>query len=86
MGLLLDLAPDDGGLDDSGGNDEELEAELLALMGGGGRSGAAGKRPGGKGDDVICRLPAANQTLIIGIFPNLSVSFASCRSGAHGGH
>uniref|UniRef100_A0A673H794 Coiled-coil and C2 domain-containing protein 1B n=1 Tax=Sinocyclocheilus rhinocerous TaxID=307959 RepID=A0A673H794_9TELE len=35
MGLLLDLAPDDG-LDDSGGNDVELEAELLALMGGGG--------------------------------------------------
>ncbi|XP_016358137.1 coiled-coil and C2 domain-containing protein 1A-like [Sinocyclocheilus anshuiensis] len=47
MGLLLDLAPD-GGLDDSGGNDEELEAELLALMGGGGRSGPAGKKPGGK--------------------------------------
>uniref|UniRef100_A0A8C1YWY7 Coiled-coil and C2 domain-containing protein 1B n=1 Tax=Cyprinus carpio TaxID=7962 RepID=A0A8C1YWY7_CYPCA len=47
MGLLLDLGPD-GGLDDSGGNDEELEAELLALMGGGGRSGPAGKRPGGK--------------------------------------
>lgn len=47
MGLLLDLAPE-GGLDDSGGNDEELEAELLALMGGGGRSGPAGKRPGGK--------------------------------------
>lgn len=83
MGLLLDLAPDAGGLDDSGGNDEELEAELLALMGGGGRSGPAGKRPGGKGEDV-CRLPAANQTLIIGSFPNL-VSFASC-SCAHGGH
>ncbi|XP_016417062.1 coiled-coil and C2 domain-containing protein 1A isoform X1 [Sinocyclocheilus rhinocerous] len=47
MGLLLDLAPDSG-LDDSGGNDEELEAELLALMGGGGGSGPAGKRPGGK--------------------------------------
>lgn len=59
MGLLLDLGPD-GGLDDSGGNDEELEAELLALMGGGGRSGPAGKRPGGKGS----RLPTASQTLI----------------------
>ncbi|XP_016369588.1 coiled-coil and C2 domain-containing protein 1A-like [Sinocyclocheilus rhinocerous] len=48
MGLLLDLAPDDG-LDDSGGNDVELEAELLALMGGGGgRGGAAAKKPGGK--------------------------------------
>uniref|UniRef100_A0A8C1XTI7 Coiled-coil and C2 domain-containing protein 1B n=1 Tax=Cyprinus carpio TaxID=7962 RepID=A0A8C1XTI7_CYPCA len=35
MRLLLDLAPDDE-LDDSGGNDDELEAELLALMGGGG--------------------------------------------------
>ncbi|XP_052461434.1 coiled-coil and C2 domain-containing protein 1A isoform X2 [Carassius gibelio] len=47
MGLLLDLSPDDG-LDDSGGNDEELEAELLALMGGGGRAGPAAKKPGGK--------------------------------------
>ncbi|XP_067258591.1 coiled-coil and C2 domain-containing protein 1A isoform X1 [Chanodichthys erythropterus] len=47
MGLLLDLAPD-GGLDDSGGNEEELEAELLALMGGGGRGGPAGRKPGGK--------------------------------------
>uniref|UniRef100_A0A671PHK8 Coiled-coil and C2 domain-containing protein 1B n=1 Tax=Sinocyclocheilus anshuiensis TaxID=1608454 RepID=A0A671PHK8_9TELE len=47
MGLLLDLAPDDG-LDDSGGNDVELEAELLALMGGGGRGGPAAKKPGGK--------------------------------------
>uniref|UniRef100_A0A8C2HH10 Coiled-coil and C2 domain-containing protein 1B n=1 Tax=Cyprinus carpio TaxID=7962 RepID=A0A8C2HH10_CYPCA len=44
MGLLLDLGPD-GGLDDSGGNDEELEAELLALMGGGGRSGPAAPVP-----------------------------------------
>lgn len=51
MGLLLDLAPD-GGLDDSGGNEEELEAELLALMGGGGRGGPAGRKPGGKGEDT----------------------------------
>ncbi|KAA8595144.1 hypothetical protein FQN60_012279 [Etheostoma spectabile] len=37
MGLLLDLAPD-GGMDDEG-NDEDLEAELLNLVGrGGGRS------------------------------------------------
>ncbi|XP_029286424.1 LOW QUALITY PROTEIN: coiled-coil and C2 domain-containing protein 1A [Cottoperca gobio] len=34
MGLLLDLSPD-GGVDD-GGNDEDLEAELLNLLGGGG--------------------------------------------------
>ncbi|XP_059408981.1 coiled-coil and C2 domain-containing protein 1A-like [Carassius carassius] len=47
MGLLLDFSPDDG-LDDSGGNDEELEAELLALMGGGGRAGPAAKKPGVK--------------------------------------
>ncbi|XP_056593558.1 coiled-coil and C2 domain-containing protein 1A [Triplophysa dalaica] len=47
MGLLLDLAPD-GGLDDSGGNEEELEAELLALVGGGGKGGPGGKKPGGR--------------------------------------
>ncbi|XP_051983110.1 coiled-coil and C2 domain-containing protein 1A-like [Xyrauchen texanus] len=47
MGLLLDLAPDSG-LDDSGGNEEELEAELLALVGGGGKGGPAGKKGGGK--------------------------------------
>ncbi|XP_034388033.1 coiled-coil and C2 domain-containing protein 1A isoform X2 [Cyclopterus lumpus] len=43
MGLLLDLSPD-GGMDDEG-NDEELEAELLNLMGGGG-----GRSQGKKGD------------------------------------
>nr|XP_040041709.1 coiled-coil and C2 domain-containing protein 1A [Gasterosteus aculeatus aculeatus] len=43
MGLLLDLTPD-GGVDD-GGNDEELEAELLNLVGGGG-----GRSQGKKGD------------------------------------
>uniref|UniRef100_A0A1A7WZM5 Coiled-coil and C2 domain containing 1A n=1 Tax=Iconisemion striatum TaxID=60296 RepID=A0A1A7WZM5_9TELE len=37
MGLLLDLSPG-GGMDDEG-NDEELEAELLSLVGGGGRGG-----------------------------------------------
>ncbi|XP_047434539.1 coiled-coil and C2 domain-containing protein 1A [Mugil cephalus] len=37
MGLLLDLSPD-GGMDDEG-NDEELEAELLNLVGGGGAGG-----------------------------------------------
>lgn len=54
MGLLLDLAPDSG-LDDSGGNEAELEAELMALMGGGGggRGGAGGKKPGGKGEELI---------------------------------
>ncbi|KAG7281922.1 hypothetical protein CRUP_002980 [Coryphaenoides rupestris] len=45
MGLLLDLAPE-GGMED-GGNEEELEAELLALMGDeGGKSTA--KKNGGK--------------------------------------
>ncbi|KAK5866314.1 hypothetical protein PBY51_020514 [Eleginops maclovinus] len=43
MGLLLDLSPD-GGMDDDG-NDEDLEAELLNLVGGGG-----GKTQGKKGD------------------------------------
>ncbi|XP_054599970.2 coiled-coil and C2 domain-containing protein 1A isoform X2 [Nothobranchius furzeri] len=37
MGLRLDLSPG-GGMDDEG-NDEELEAELLSLVGGGGRGG-----------------------------------------------
>lgn len=41
MGLLLDLSPD-GGMD-GGGNEKELEAELLALMG-----GSQGKKGGGK--------------------------------------
>lgn len=49
MGLLLDLTPD-AGVDDSGGNEEELEAELLALIGGGGRGGLPGKKEGGKGE------------------------------------
>ncbi|KAG7316086.1 hypothetical protein KOW79_020952 [Hemibagrus wyckioides] len=43
MGLLLDLSPD-AAMEDSGGNDEALEAELLALIGGGG--GGRGKQPG----------------------------------------
>lgn len=34
MGLLLDLSPD-GGINDDG-NDEDLEEELLKLVGGGG--------------------------------------------------
>lgn len=53
MGLLLDLSPD-AGLDDSGGNEAELEAELLALMGGGGGKGGGGrggKKDGGKGEE-----------------------------------
>ncbi|XP_070772723.1 coiled-coil and C2 domain-containing protein 1A [Enoplosus armatus] len=44
MGLLLDLSPD-GGMNDEG-NDEELEAELLNLVGGGGRS--QGKKGDGR--------------------------------------
>ncbi|KAF7689286.1 coiled-coil and C2 domain-containing protein 1A isoform X2 [Silurus meridionalis] len=49
MGLLLDLSPD-AGLDEFGGNDEDLEAELFNLIGedGGGRGGTQGKKPGGK--------------------------------------
>lgn len=49
MGLLLDLNPDDG-LDD-GGNDAELEAELLQLMGGGARS--QGSKSEGKSEQLI---------------------------------
>lgn len=45
MGLLLDLSPD-GGMNDEG-NDEDLEAELLNLVGGG---GAGGRSQGKKGD------------------------------------
>lgn len=45
MGLLLDLSPD-GGMNDDG-NDEELEAELLSLVGGGG-GGRGGKKGEGK--------------------------------------
>lgn len=49
MGLLLDLSPD-GGMDDEG-NDEELEAELLNLMGGGGGGGRSqGKKGEGRGE------------------------------------
>ncbi|KAM4750137.1 coiled-coil and C2 domain-containing protein 1A [Anableps anableps] len=45
MGLLLDLTPG-GGMDDDG-NDEDLEAELLSLVGGGGKGG---KTQGKKGE------------------------------------
>lgn len=47
MGLLLDLTPD-AGMDDDG-NDEDLEAELLSLVGGG-----KGGRPQGKKGDGRC--------------------------------
>ncbi|XP_029594377.1 coiled-coil and C2 domain-containing protein 1A-like isoform X5 [Salmo trutta] len=43
MGLLLDLSPD-GGMD-GGGNEKELEAELLALMGGSQGKKGRGKAP-----------------------------------------
>ncbi|XP_071359891.1 coiled-coil and C2 domain-containing protein 1A [Trachinotus anak] len=46
MGLLLDLSPD-GGMDDEG-NDEELEAELMNLVGGGGGGRSQGKRGEGR--------------------------------------
>ncbi|KAM3623583.1 uncharacterized protein V6R79_012954 [Siganus canaliculatus] len=46
MGLLLDLSPD-GGMNDEG-NDEELEAELLNLVGGGRDGRSQGKKGEGK--------------------------------------
>ncbi|CAJ1053752.1 coiled-coil and C2 domain-containing protein 1A [Xyrichtys novacula] len=46
MGLLLDLNPD-GGMNDDG-NDEDLEAELLNLVGGGGGGRSQGKRGEGR--------------------------------------
>ncbi|XP_074485008.1 coiled-coil and C2 domain-containing protein 1A [Sebastes fasciatus] len=52
MGLLLDLTPD-GGMDDDG-NDEDLEAELLNLVGGG------GGRPQGKKGDGKAPVPMAD--------------------------
>ncbi len=52
MGLLLDLSPD-GGMNDEG-NDEDLEAELLNLVGGGGGEGRSQMRKGeGKGERII---------------------------------
>ncbi|XP_013882313.1 coiled-coil and C2 domain-containing protein 1A [Austrofundulus limnaeus] len=54
MGLLLHLSPD-GGMDD-GGNDDELEAELLSLVGGGGKGG----RPQGKKGDGKAPVPMAD--------------------------
>uniref|UniRef100_A0A3B5M4U8 Coiled-coil and C2 domain-containing protein 1B n=1 Tax=Xiphophorus couchianus TaxID=32473 RepID=A0A3B5M4U8_9TELE len=50
MGLLLDLTPD-AGMDDDG-NDEDLEAELLSLVGGG-----KGGRPQGKKGDGRSPVP-----------------------------
>lgn len=61
MGLLLDLAPD-GGMNDDG-NDEDLEAELLSLVGGGGDGGGGrsqGGKGGGKGEKVISFLLSHN--------------------------
>ncbi|XP_074544699.1 coiled-coil and C2 domain-containing protein 1A [Halichoeres trimaculatus] len=46
MGLLLDLSPD-GGMNDDG-NDEDLEAELLNLVGGGGGGRSQGKKGEGR--------------------------------------
>ncbi|XP_030284993.1 coiled-coil and C2 domain-containing protein 1A [Sparus aurata] len=46
MGLLLDLSPD-GGMNDEG-NDDELEAELLNLVGGGGGGRSQGRKSEGK--------------------------------------
>lgn len=49
MGLLLDLSPD-GGMDDDG-NEDELEAELLSLVGSGGGGGTSqGKKGDGRGE------------------------------------
>lgn len=86
MGLLLDLDPD-GGLDDSGGNEEELEAELLALMGGGGSGGPAGRKPGGKGEDTKQYVDmTTNSYNQLSFSHHLSLFFASCRFRSHGGH
>uniref|UniRef100_UPI0037E83356 coiled-coil and C2 domain-containing protein 1A n=1 Tax=Semicossyphus pulcher TaxID=241346 RepID=UPI0037E83356 len=46
MGLLLDLSPD-GGMNDDG-NDEDLEAELMNLVGGGGGGRSQGKKGDGR--------------------------------------
>lgn len=55
MGLLLDLSPD-GGMNDEG-NDEDLEAELLNLVGGGGAGGRSqGKKGDGRGERLISYL------------------------------
>lgn len=53
MGLLLDLSPD-GEMNDEE-NDEELEAELLKLMGGGGGGGvrSQGRKSDGKSEQII---------------------------------
>ncbi|XP_047222473.1 coiled-coil and C2 domain-containing protein 1A isoform X2 [Girardinichthys multiradiatus] len=53
MGLLLDLTPDAGM--DGEGNDEDLEAELLSLVGGGGKGG----RPQGKKGEGRSPVPMA---------------------------
>ncbi|KAM4594546.1 coiled-coil and C2 domain-containing protein 1A [Fundulus diaphanus] len=53
MGLLLDLTPD-GGIGDDG-NDEDLEAELLSLVGGGGKGG----RPQGRKGEGKSPVPMA---------------------------
>ena len=52
MGLLLDLSPD-GGMNDEG-NDDELEAELLNLVGGGGGGGRSqGRKSEGKSEKIV---------------------------------
>lgn len=79
MGLLLDLSPD-AELDDSGGNDAALEAELLALMGGGGKGRVPGKKEGGKGKK------RGKITFFIIVMIHF-LKFCSCASScAHGGH
>lgn len=50
MGLLLDLSPD-GGMNDEG-NDDELEAELLNLVGGGGGGRSQGRKSEGKSEKI----------------------------------
>lgn len=59
MGLLLDLSPD-GGMDD--GNDDELEAELLNLVGGGGGR-PQGKKGEGRGEKSQVFLDATKRHL-----------------------
>lgn len=82
MGLLLDLSPD-AGLDDSGGNEKELEAELLALIGGGGRGG---KKEGGKGEIPGLKKQIKSKSRLFFLSFNLFQILLHASSRPHGGH
>uniref|UniRef100_A0AAQ5YCG9 Coiled-coil and C2 domain-containing protein 1B n=1 Tax=Amphiprion ocellaris TaxID=80972 RepID=A0AAQ5YCG9_AMPOC len=72
MGLLLDLSPD-GGMDDDG-NDDELEAELLNLVGGGGGGGRSQGKKGGVLEDDEEDTPAPTPPAITPTAPKRSVT------------